>query len=673
MKRTRLFLILIFIAAVAAGCSGTDGDGGIGGAEIMIRFEETEQLKISYGAETDFTKGLAAYDAEGAPLRVYASTDRVTNLGEADVVCYAETDGVRKEFVRKAEVTYYGLEAAAFADKAPSALTKWTFRDTEPYVTGYEWSRYVVAGIDPAWNRFENGAGLIMHGSDTGGHAADSEGREDSLPNTMLYNRFALNSQAEKIRIYLSNNPYPDYNNLAVNYRITAVTAEGLVPYTVKDWECLKAPVPENFSVDTGWYNLLQKRSFIDLDVSAFAGREIILIIEQDSSGELWQVDFYRALGYNRQAAKQLVKESRDTLVVYDVIIEDNTSVFDGMTAKEWSALPADERAAWDFSSSDAEEWKIYKPKLSSATAVKQADGTRVSVSAGVVRYANKIYLRGDRLTVTASGGFGLSLLLPDRSIVELTAEGRNGSFNQSASAEEYVYDVGEYISLAATVLLEVAEDALFSDLTLQNVNGKVLWTIGDSIFHINYDMVSEIAAAANCALVTSNLSGTTISPCRMYEQSMVNLIKSGSFDELFPDGNEPTVILVERGINDLYEYAQNRSIAMGAADSGEETATITGAVNFCIDWLKVRFPNAEIVWCAPMWSAATEERAYEEYIPLLEEICASKGVKLINLYEDTGVNKDNYQMYLYDGTHPNENGKTAFKEAIIEGLTEER
>lgn len=202
-------------------------------------------------------------------------------------------------------------------------------------------------------------------------------------------------------------------------------------------------------------------------------------------------------------------------------------------------------------------------------------------------------------------------------------------------------------------------------------MNEKVLWTIGDSIFHVNRDMVCDIASNVHCASVTSDLSGASVSPCRMAEQSMVNLIKDGTFDRLFAGEIRPDVILVQRGVNDLYEYDVNGAMKMGEPTSTDEKKTLLGAVNFCIGYFKRKFESAKLIWCTPMWSAATGESAFEEYREKLGKLCALRGITLLDVYDKAGIGKENQAEYLYDGTHPNSEGKKRLTEVFSDALRE--
>lgn len=664
MKKTIIMILMAAALSLGVLCACESRED----KELKAIFTESARLTVDMYDDFDATEGLSA-TLDGRALSVVAEdySDKLNKVGNVDITCYA-FDGTKKvgEYVRHVNVTYFGMTAERLGATAPSSATQWTFRNTVPIVTGNEWQRCVLNTSSPVWNRFEDSAGLVMHGSDTNGH---TEGSEDDLPNTVLYNRFTLDKTATKMTVYLSNNPYPDYNNMAVNYRFVAITLDDFALHCLTPWTTLEAPVPSKGTIDTSWYRLLQEETFVDVDVSALAGREIIFMIQQDSA-PLNQRQFVAEIGFKGQYANEYIKESRDTLVIYDVMIHDNSVIVDGLSAKQWSAMPVSDRTEWDLSLvSDADDWEIVAANGCKGT--KTVDGCCKAAATltgdGKVYLVNKLYAKGDRLLVTASDNLAASLVLPTREIVALTPLNREAADGKVT----YTYDIGVYLSMQATVMFEVQTSLELYSVALQNVNGKILWTIGDSIFHINYDMVSDIASQSHCALVTRNLSGTTVSPCRMKDECMVTLIKNGTFEEMFWE-IKPTVILVERGINDLYECAMNQSIALGNADSHDEGTSVCGAVNYCIDWLQSSFPEARIIWCSPMWSAATEQGTIEQYNELLREICQKQQIEFVDLYNGTGIGKTNYSMYLYDGTHPNEYGKEVLRQLLVSAINKE-
>ena len=50
----------------------------------------------------------------------------------------------------------------------------------------------------------------------------------------------------------------------------------------------------------------------------------MIVFIEQDSSNEVYQKEFYKSLGFSNKDANDFIKETRDSLVVYDIMVYNN-------------------------------------------------------------------------------------------------------------------------------------------------------------------------------------------------------------------------------------------------------------------------------------------------------------------------------------------------------------
>lgn len=666
---TKLLLlsVLYLLFACLWGCVGDVETG-----EDMIQFEEQKTLAVSSGQHADLTEGLVASCEDGL-LTVTVVDDggyAAGKLGELEVLCRATYEGATKDYTRKVNVHYYGITTETFGAKAPSGAAAWTFRNTVPVQTGVEWSRYVVGGHDPRWNRFEESAGLVMFGSDTAGRGSVTE-MEDEDPNTILYNRFTFDKSVQRMRVYLSPNPYPDYNNQSVMYRIRVYTFDDGKVTTLVGWTELISPLPSNGAIDTGWYRTLQYETYVDLDVSAYAGREVIFLIEQDSSANVYQKELYKAMGYSNKDAQAVIQETRDGLVVYDVIIYDDSELLPGLRAEDWSAMAVDDQVKWEFGKHTA-AWS-YLTDGSGADVILTDNGMEIrgpSDGNATVSAYRKFYMMGDTIKVNAQGSeYRARVILPNREVINLCQE-NDGWCVPSADGEEF--DLSDYVSQTITLVIDVkgGTSLRLNSVELINKNAQILWTIGDSLFHIAPDMVSEIAASIDSALVTSNLSGTTVSPCRMVEDCMVELIRNGYFDKLLQN-LKPTTIIVERGLNDLYEYGVNHSIALGNVDSTDPDQTIMGAVNFCMDYLQSKYPEARSIWMVPTWSAAVPQGAIEEYAELLKAVCDRRNIECLDMYTLSGINRENYAMYLYDGTHLNTEGKKVFAACWINCLTE--
>jgi lysophospholipase L1-like esterase len=107
----------------------------------------------------------------------------------------------------------------------------------------------------------------------------------------------------------------------------------------------------------------------------------------------------------------------------------------------------------------------------------------------------------------------------------------------------------------------------------------------------------------------------------------------------------------------------------MGAIDSSDEN-TICGAINYTIKYFKEKFPEANIIWATPTYQINVDEKTFMEYNTNLKEICNREGIEYFDLYTISGITKSNYNLYLYDGVHPNEEGKKYLTDLWINFLT---
>ena len=328
-KRRFLMLLCLFFGAILMGCNEKETEV-IEQPEIkeetkVVEFTNEKNITVSTGVEADLTEGLiATYD--GIKLKINVTDDggySLGKLGKINVTYEASYGKIKGTYSREVTVNYYGLSLEELNSKEVSSEYLWTFRSTAPVKNGNEWSKHVVDGHSSAWNKFEDSTGLVMLGSDTEGRLSTTE-VEDDEPNTLIYNKIKFFDDSKSMRVYLSPNPYPDYNNLRTKYRINVLNLETNIIECLQDWTELTAPVPTSGAIDTTWYNKLQKETFVDLDISKFAGKEVIVFIEQDSSSEVYQKEFYKSLGFSNKDANDFIKETRDALVVYDIMVYNN-------------------------------------------------------------------------------------------------------------------------------------------------------------------------------------------------------------------------------------------------------------------------------------------------------------------------------------------------------------
>ena len=343
----------------------TDRQSG-GSAPIITEEEQYEgELYINNNtpaASVDLTKGLSASDGNGVELPIVVTDDGgfdISKLGTYTVT-YSATDaeGRTATFERSVYVTYFGIAKEFIDAQAVSELTSWTYvADNDEDKTAMEWKQQVVPGHSPNWNLFEGPAGMpyiVMRGSDTFGRAGtDGVNPEvdDEDPNTILWNKVTVGENST-FRIFASNNPYPDYNNLLSKFRVSVICPDDYTDHVVMDYVEIKAPLnDEGTGLD---YDTMRTGTYFDVDLSDYVGQTIILLIEQDAPADVYQEEYYLDIGYKEFQLEGLIQECRDSLVVYSmafVAAEEQVDV---------SALTLDTATSWgDPNQTDWSAWGL--------------------------------------------------------------------------------------------------------------------------------------------------------------------------------------------------------------------------------------------------------------------------------------------------------------------------
>lgn len=332
------------------------------GSAPVIKEEEQYEGELYINNNTsdekvDLLKGLSAMDCNGEPLPVTVSNDGgfdVTKLGTYTVI-YSATDseGRTATFERNVYVTYFGIVKEFIDAQAVSELSSWTYvADNDEDKTAMEWRQQVVPGHSTNWNLFEGPAGIpyvVMRGSDTFGREETdviNPEVDDEDPNTILWNKVTVGEKST-FRIFVSNNPYPDYNNLLSKFRVSVMFLEDYTNRIAMDYVEIKAPLNED---KTGLdYDTMRMCTYFDVDLSDYVGQTIILLIEQDAPADVYQEQYYLDIGYKEFQLEGLIQECRDSLVVYSM------SFVTAEGKLDVSGLALDESTAWG--NPDQSDW----------------------------------------------------------------------------------------------------------------------------------------------------------------------------------------------------------------------------------------------------------------------------------------------------------------------------
>lgn len=143
--------------------------------------------------------------------------------------------------------------------------------------------------------------------------------------------------------------------------------------------------------------------------------------------------------------------------------------------------------------------------------------------------------------------------------------------------------------------------------------------------------------------------------------------------------GEEPDIIVVYIGINDF-----DANVAVGAYNNvndiyNSKTKTYIGdtskfaqAYATMIHKMKRRYPEADIYVCNLLPNNKnTDYTLLNMYNVYIERIANEFDCTLVDFYNDSGINQNNFTAYMLDGLHPNVGGNRMMSKCLINKLLE--
>lgn len=476
--------------------------------EPTISVEEGyESLIVFYGnqpTDEELLAGLSATDAEGATLTVVMTNNGdidADKLGEYTISYRAEdANGLSTTLTRKAYVTYFGITAEDLDGKSVSALNNWSYTLVGEARTADEWAQNVVPGHSSNWNRFEGPVEnyIVMHGSDINGREAITDEKDDELPNTILWNKLIVPADCTIFRVYCSNNPYPDYNNLLSKVRVSVYDIATKTFAVADNYREIKAPL--NASKEGLDYDYIRNRSYQDFDLTAYVGKQIIVFVEQDASANVYQEEYYSDIGYLEFQIPTMITETRDTLVVYSMgfvkgeeKIDYSSLVLDDLTS--WGADDTSDYTRWGLRGDEVAKGKWTVKFLNGATgalnnvtglggslqliAREPADGRDGNVILRDAVLMNKVAVGNNKYFVVYVGtdsdalnvNYRLTFVTEDGTEHHLTPKFNVNGYtpvydgwatvqkSQWVEGVKLIYDVSEFVEKTVVVLIEQDEN----------------------------------------------------------------------------------------------------------------------------------------------------------------------------------------------------------------------
>ena len=217
-----------------------------------------------------------------------------------------------------------------------------------------------------------------------------------------------------------------------------------------------------------------------------------------------------------------------------------------------------------------------------------------------------------------------------------------------------------------------------------EKINKKVLnASFGGSTMGNLYEKKTEYQSA----LSMYNLALSICNGNFGVQKSAIDTLSRTDSVDHFPDTLEKLsvvdfeaveILIIEHGVND---YLSGTPIRNGK--DLYDSKTFTGALRSSVTMIREAYPNLRIVLVTPAYCAPRkaedvhfpcDENNYgggylEEYVNAELELAEELGVEIIDLYHGIDMHSDNFEDYLYDGLHFNEEGRKLMAEIIANYL----
>ncbi len=136
----------------------------------------------------------------------------------------------------------------------------------------------------------------------------------------------------------------------------------------------------------------------------------------------------------------------------------------------------------------------------------------------------------------------------------------------------------------------------------------------------------------------------------------------------------DPDVIVIYMGVNDF-----NHGFQLGSNDGTKEVdgvpATFTDAYCKTLDAISKNYANSKVFCCTPLFDQSkfnvnaagfTQPQFYDG----IRTIVKNRGLNIIDLYNDTGINDQNIASYTFDCLHPNIEGMKKIADVVTSAIS---
>ena len=218
------------------------------------------------------------------------------------------------------------------------------------------------------------------------------------------------------------------------------------------------------------------------------------------------------------------------------------------------------------------------------------------------------------------------------------------------------------------TALPVLLENAIGMSVYNAGIGGSTLSYTGQ---YPTWDMYSMVSLSKAIAANDFSIQLSNIESAYFDNAEIVEYVPDTIKDISKIDFKKAKYVIIEQGTNDYLS-----GMKLEGDDKYDET-TVGGALRTSIANIKKSSPDAKIILISTCFTSTPAgygdelDLGYgteEDFADFEKKIAEETGVLFIDLYHESGINRDNFKDYLFDGLHPNDAGN----KIVIDLLTKQ-
>ena len=218
------------------------------------------------------------------------------------------------------------------------------------------------------------------------------------------------------------------------------------------------------------------------------------------------------------------------------------------------------------------------------------------------------------------------------------------------------------------TALPVLLENAIGMSVYNAGIGGSTLSYTGQ---YPTWDMYSMVSLSKAIEANDFSIQLSNIESAYFDNAEIVEYVPDTIKDISKIDFKKAKYVIIEQGTNDYLS-----GMKLEGDDKYDET-TVGGALRTSIANIKKSSPDAKIILISTCFTSTPAgygdelDLGYgteEDFADFEKKIAEETGVLFIDLYHESGINRDNFKDYLFDGLHPNDAGN----KIVIDLLTKQ-